>query len=158
MPNQEYEKMYVENLQALVLASEMSEQSSSGYVNAITSPELKEMVASGAKIAKEHNDTIKDLLQKAGGQPSQKPNQVMAGIIGAGKDSVTSVSDPAARDAAVIATLQIALHYYIAVYGTVASTAKHLGRQEEAQTITRLNDWMKGKDADYTKLAEKMVG
>ena len=89
--------MYVENLQALVLASEMSEQSSAGYVNAITSPELKEMVASGAKIAKEHTDTIKDLLRAAGGQPSQKPNQVMAGIIAAGKDSVTSASDPRRR-------------------------------------------------------------
>ena len=157
MPNQEYQKMYVENLQALVVASEMSEQSSAGYVNAITSLELKEMVASGAKIAKEHNDTIKDLLRKAGGQPSPKPNQVMAGIIEAGKDSVTSAGDPGARDAAVIATLQVALHYYIAVYGTVASTAKHLGRQEEAQTVARLNEWMKGKDADYTRLAEGMI-
>ena len=157
MSNQDYEKMYVESLQALVTAAETSEKSSAGYVNAITSPELKAMVAEGSKIAKEQADTIKALLSKAGGQPTQKPNKVMEGIIEGGKDSVMSAGDPV-RDAAVIATLQVALHYYIAVYGTLAFTAKHLGRHEEAQTIASMNNWMKGKDADYTRLAEKMIG
>ena len=78
-------------------------------------------------------------------------------IIAAGKESVGSVNDPAAKDAAIVATLQVALHYYIAAYGTLASTARHLGLTEEAQSIASMNDWMKSKDADYTKLVESTI-
>ena len=35
----------------------------------------------------------------------------MEGIIEAGKDSVDSAKDPDARDAAVVGTSQVALHY-----------------------------------------------
>lgn len=50
-------------------------------------------------------------------------------------DDIGSASDPDVLDAAVIATRQVGLHYYIAAYGTLAATAKHLGRGEEAATI-----------------------
>ena len=156
MQNSEYKQIYVETLQALVLAADASEKSSSGYADKITSPELKAMVMEGAKIAQEQAGTIKDLLRKADGQPGREPNRIIEGIIATGKQSVDSLSDPMAKDAAIVATLQVALHYYIAAYGTLVSTAKHLGLSDEAQIIASMNDWMKGKDAGYTKLIENI--
>ncbi len=157
MINKDYEKMYIEGLQMMVTAADTSEKSSAGYADKVTSPELKAMVADGSKIARKQADTIKELLSKAGDQPGLKPNKVMGGIIEAVKDSVEAVENPAARDAAIVATLQVALHYYIAAYGTLASTAKHLGPQEEARTIAEINQHMKQKDEEYTLLVESTI-
>lgn len=157
MANTDYEKSYVHGLQALVSAASASAKSASGYGDAVTSPELKAMLKDGGQIARQQAETIEAILRKAGGQPSGKPDRVIEGIIEAGKAFVGEASDPHVRDAAVVATVQIGLHYYIAAYGTLASTAKHLGRQDEMQTITSMNQHLKQKDEDYTKLVETTV-
>lgn len=153
MADKAFEKWYVEGLPAAVQASEMSEKSSAGFTQTITSPELKRLVEQGSRIAPEHTATLKGLLAKAGG----RPNRAMAGIVEDGKQAAKAAGDPAVKDAAAAAALQTALHYYIATYGTLASVAKHLGRADDAAELARLNDWMKQKNVEYTKLAEGVL-
>ena len=155
MNKENTEMMYLHTLQELVKASAMSEQSSKSYAKQITSPQLKELVASGAGIAQGYTKTLQELLEAAGGQPAQT-NKAMEGIVEAGKESVAAAGDPETKDAAIIATLQVALHYYIATYATFVTIAKHLGKTEAAQSVAKMNDWMKTKDTEYSELAASM--
>lgn len=158
MTSTAYHNWYVEGLQALVSASEISEQAAAGNGGAATAPRLRAMLEDGAQIAGEHTATIRDLLQKAGGAPGGQPNKVMQGIVDAGSDFVKAAGDAEIRDAAVVATTQIGLHYYIAAYGTLASAAKHMGLHDEAQTLARLNDHITQKDAEYSAFTDSTVG
>ena len=158
MASKDFEKAYVEGLQALVSASAASEKSAGGYGDAVSSPELKKMLKDGSSIAKTHTESIQDMLRKAGGQPSGAPDKVMAGIIAAGEETVGRATDPHVKDAAVVATVQVGLHYYIAAYGSLAATAKHLGKQDDVQAFMGMNEHMKQKDAEYTQFVEQMPG
>ena len=155
MNKENTEMMYLHTLQQLVKASAMSEESSKSYVPQIHSPQLKDLVMSGAGIAQGYTKTLQQLLEQAGGQPAQT-NKAMEGIVEAGKDSVAAAGDPETKDAAIIATLQVALHYYIATYGTLVKVADDLGHTEAAQSVGEMNGWMKSKDAEYSELAASM--
>ena len=157
MAKTDFEKSYVEGLQALVSAAAASEKSAGAYGDAVSSAEFKEMLKGGSSIAKTQTETIEGLLRKAGGQPSGTPDKVMAGIIAAGEESVGRATDPQVKDAAVVATVQVGLHYYIAAYGSLAATAKQLGRQDDVQAFMSMNDHMKQKDAEYTRFVEQMA-
>ena len=61
------------------------------------------------------------------------------------------------REASVVAAAQIATHYFIAAYGTLASNAKHLGLDQDAGTLKGMADEMKAADARMTEIAEDMA-
>lgn len=158
MAKQDYTRWYVGGLQTIVAASEASEKVAADNAKAANGPLLRKMLADGSEIAGRQTGMLKDLLQKAGGQPGGGgTDKAMEGIIQAGRDDIGSASDPDVVDAAVIATTQVGLHYYIAAYGTLAATAKHLDLREEAATISDMIDHMKKKDREYSQLAERLL-
>ena len=55
----------------------------------------------------------------------------------------------------MVAAAQIATHYFIAAYGTLTSTAKHLGLDEDARTLKDITDEMKFADEQMTRLADE---
>jgi ferritin-like metal-binding protein YciE len=58
------------------------------------------------------------------------------------------------RDAAVTASIQRIIHYKIAGYGAIASYAKSLGREEDAQHFAQLAARDKAVDAELSELAK----
>lgn len=70
---------------------------------------------------------------------------------------IASAKNADVADLMVIATTQERLHYYIAAYGTLAATAKHLGMGELAATMADMSAHPKSKDADYSAPAEEML-
>lgn len=70
---------------------------------------------------------------------------------------MNEAQDPDARDAGIIASGQIALHYYIAAYGTLRSYADALGNQEASQLMQQTLDERKQQDQDMSRLAEQVV-
>ena len=58
------------------------------------------------------------------------------------------------RDAAVTASVQRIIHYKIAGYGAIASYAKSLGREEDAQHFAQLAARDKAVDAELSELAK----
>ncbi len=157
MANEAYKEWYVQGLQALKSAAEQGREAASATSAAVTSPELKKMVEEGSQRAERNAAEIDRLLEKAGRPSSSIPNKIMEGIRAGNRQVVDAAKDPEVRDASVVAAAQIALHYYIAAYGTLASTAKHLGLSEDAQTFKRLTDEVKQQDERFTQIAEEMA-
>ena len=58
------------------------------------------------------------------------------------------------RDAAVTASVQRIIHYKIAGYGTIASYAKALGREEDARQFAQLAERDRAVDAELSDLAK----
>ena len=67
-------------------------------------------------------------------------------------------TDPVARDLGIIASGQLALHYYISAFGTMAAYAKMLGMTEVAQSIHECLEEAKRGDERYTELAATIAG
>ena len=157
MSKQHYSNWYVRGLQTMVAAAEASEKVAAENAGAATGLKLKAMLKDGSKIAGKQTGMIKDLLQQAGGTPGGESDRVLEAIIQSGRADIASANNPDVADAAVIATTQVGLHYYIAAYGTLAATAKYLGMDDQATTMSDMIDHMKSKDADYSSLADEML-
>ncbi len=154
MAAEAYKDFYVQGLQALKSASDQGKGDTGDTAGSITSPELKEVMSASSKILAQHADKIAQLLQKAGGDPSGIKNVIMEGIRAGAGQIIGAAKDSDIRDASVITASQIAIHYYIAAYGSLASTAKHLGLDDDAQTFSQMTEEMKTGDKRFTELAE----
>lgn len=154
MAAEAYKDFYVQGLQALKAASDQGKGDTGDTAGSVTSPELKEVMNASSKILAQHADNIAQLLRKAGGDPNGMKNVIMEGIRAGAGQIIGAAKDSDIRDASVITASQIAVHYYIAAYGSLASTAKHLGLDEDAQMFSRMTDEMKAGDKRLTEIAE----
>lgn len=157
MAAEAYKDFYAQGLQALKSASDLGREDAGNTASSITSPELKEAMAESSRFLSQHADRIAHLLQKAGGSPSGMRNVIMEGIRAGAGQIIEAAKDPEIKDASIITASQIAIHYYIAAYGTLASTAKHLGLNEDARTFSHMVDEMKAGDKRLTEIAEGMA-
>ena len=72
--------------------------------------------------------------------------------------AVTRKLRPAAsRDLGIVAAGQLALHYWIAAFGTLASYAKQLGMEQAARDLHQCVEEAKAADEQHTALAEKLL-
>lgn len=157
MANDNYKALYVQGLQALKSADDQGKEAASDTLKVVTAPELKQLVETGTKMAAQNAERIASMIEKAGGNPTGMTNKIMDGIRAGNRQIVEAAKDDDVRDASIIAAAQIALHYYIAAYGTLASTAKHLGMTDDAQAFKQMTDETKAQDERLTALAEQMA-
>ena len=85
------------------------------------------------------------------------PNVMMEGLRAGSGQMIQAAKDPAVRDASIIAASQLTIHYFIAAYGTLASTAKHLGLDDDAKTLKQMADDMKAGDERFNEVAKSSV-
>ncbi len=80
----------------------------------------------------------------------------MEGIIKENKELLEADAEPEVLDAGMIAAAQRVEHYEIAVYGTVRTYARILGRDDWAQILEQTLDEEKETDAKLNQLAENI--
>lgn len=154
MAENAYADWYVTGLQAIKSADEQGKEAAQAATKDLSDPELRKIAEEGAAAAERHSETISRLLKDAGGQPGGMPNVIMEGIRAGTIQTMDAAKDPEVKDASGVAAARISIHYYIAVYGTLASTAKHLGREEDAAELKRMTDEMIAFDRRYTEISE----
>ena len=157
MANEAYKDWYEQGLQAMKSASEQGKGDPSETTEMISSPELKELMMSSSKVLTQHAQNIAQLLEKSGGTSSGMPNVMMEGLRAGSGQMIQAAKDPAVRDASIIAASQLTIHYFIAAYGTLASTAKHLGLDDDAKTLKQMADDMKAGDERFNEVAKSSV-
>ena len=122
-----------------------------------TDPALKELLQQGSKHAASWEERLSTASRQLGGaQPGAQDNPIVDAIQHVGGKIIGKATDATARDLGIIASGQLALHYYIAAFGTMAAYAKMLGMEEVAQSLhTCLQEARKG-DELYTELPGKV--
>ena len=150
-------KLFVQGLQALHTSGEEGSKSAAANLAAASSPELKEALQDGSELAKRHAERIQQLFQMVGTQPGSTDNPILRGIQAVNERILDASDDAQTRDAGIIATGQIALHYHIAAFGTLGAHAKALNLTEAAGLLHQMVEDCKRMDERYTKIAERVV-
>ncbi len=118
---------------------------------------LKELLQHGSKHAETWAERLAQASAKLGAAQSQtQANPIIDAIQQVGGKIISKAADPVARDLGIIASGQLALHYYIAAFGTMASYARMLGMEEVAQSLHTCLEEAKKGDERYTELANKL--
>ena len=154
MAEEAFKQWYVQGLQAVRTAADQGRAASGSEHARNAPPEIRELMEGGAKVFGRHAETLGGLLQKAGAAAGSAPNPFWDGIQKGSQHMIQAAQDAGVREASVVAAAQIATHYFIAAYGTLASNAKHLGLDEDARALKGLADEMKAADERMTQLAE----
>lgn len=154
MANDAFKAWYVQGLQAVKTAADQGKAASGSAHAQNAPPEIRELLEGGAKVFGTHAETLGQLLRKAGGTGDTVPNLFWDGIQKGSQQMIQASQDSGVREASIVAAAQIATHYFIAAYGTLASNAKHLGLDEDGRMLKGMTDEMKAADERMTRLAE----
>lgn len=150
-------ELFGEGLRAVYAANQRGAEAAEATIQAASNPELKQMLQSGTEMAKGQVKRLEQVFQAVGAQPSGRQNDMIDGIIAASRKIVDEPTDASVRDAGIIASGQIAFHYYIAAYGTLASYARTLDMNEAADLLHQTLEEFKQHDEDYSRLAKQIV-
>ena len=80
--------------------------------------------------------------------------EAIEGIISEAESIIGNVADPEVLDAAMLASAQAVEHYEITRYGTLATWARQLGREDCAQLLDQTLQEEKATDKKLSQLAE----
>ena len=120
---------------------------------------LKAMMSESVSGITKHTETLKSLLQAAGGEAEPEHCKGMEGLCKeALKHSVKEgPSDPELRDIVIIAQYQRMCLYGVTGFGSAAAMAGALGKSDDAKTLKSIVSDIYKAD-DYTsKLGEKLA-
>jgi ferritin-like metal-binding protein YciE len=122
-----------------------------------SSPELRSALQQHLEETRGHVKRLERVFSALGTQPDTKGNDVLDKMMSAAKDSVSNIDDPPLRDAALIVNGNFVEHYEIALYGSLAAFAKHLGLQDAVGPLEQTLQEEKAADAKLTQIGQKML-
>ncbi len=157
MPIQGLQELMVQGLQAVYDAEQQGLRAAPAIAERATDPELRQKLDERTRRGQEQVGRLEQAIRAAGAEPGGEPNQIAQGILATADKIMNETQDPDARDAGIIASAQIALHYHMAAYGTLRSYADALGNADVSRQLQQTLDERKQQDQDMTRLAERVV-
>jgi len=156
--------MNTEALKQLVKDGLAAQQSGSKVAAAATDeiqndakhPALKEALQQGNETAKEWAKRIERAIEEVGGVEEQN-NDILEAHYQVSKKIRAKAESDDARDLGIIASGQLALHYWIASFGTVASYAASAGLTQTEQELKALVQEAKQADDKHTDIAQQIL-
>jgi ferritin-like metal-binding protein YciE len=104
-----------------------------------------------------HQRGVEGILKKLGVSATEHDDQSMHTLIDETAKMIDMTDRGPIRDAALIASAQRVEHYEIAVYGTLATYAKWLGRDDDKQTLADIMEEEKNADEKLSELADGTI-
>ena len=121
-----------------------------------TDAELQALLKRGNDTAKQWQQRIERAIEEAGGVKDQD-NEILEAHFEVSKKIRSDAETDQVRDLGIIAAGQLALHYWIASFGTVASYAKAAGLTQTAQELHSSVEEAKQADEQHTTLAKRLL-
>lgn len=119
-------------------------------------PDLKAALQQGNDTAKQWAQRIDQALRQAGGSGEQK-NPVVESLYEVSRMIRQQAPDDTSRDLGIIANGQLALHYWIAAFGTMRAYTLQVGMNDLAQLMQASLDEAKQADEKHNQLAQKIM-
>jgi ferritin-like metal-binding protein YciE len=111
----------------------------------------------GNETAEQWAQRIAQALQETG-SAEDTGNPVLEAHYEVSKKIRQKAADDMSRDLGIIAAGQLALHYWIASFGTLGNYAAKLGLSQTEQSMRTSLEEAKQADQQHTALAEKILG
>ncbi len=148
--------LVTQGLSAMKAGSAVAEQATDEINNDASHPALKTALEHGNRDSKQWAERIERAVQKAGGGGEQK-NQILEAHYQVSRQIRQEAKDPTSRDLGIVASGQLALHYWIAAFGTMASYTKQLGLSDVATDMATSVDEAKRGDQKLTDIAGELL-
>jgi ferritin-like metal-binding protein YciE len=145
-----------QGLAAMKAGSDVAAHATDEIAQDATHPDLKAALGEGNRTSKEWAARIDRALQQAGGD--QQDNPILEAHYEVSRRIRQQATDEQSRDLGIIASGQLALHYWIAAFGTMANYTRTLGLADVAQDMKSSADEAKQADEKHTRLAEQLLG
>ena len=150
------EELFVHDLKDTLDAEKQILKALPKMAKACTSEELRaafEQHKAETEVQVERLETIFESLGKAA---RGKHCHGMEGLLKEGQEMIEEEEPSATLDAALIGAAQKVEHYEIAAYGTLATYAKMLGKEEALDLLTQTLEEEKTTDENLTALASEI--
>lgn len=156
MADQELKVLVANGLQALKAGGEVAKQATAEIQDDASHPDLKAALQASNKVAEQWAERIEQALQETGGA-EDTGNAILDAHFEVSKKIRQKAPDDMSRDLGIIAAGQLALHYWIASFGTLGNYASKLGLSQTERSMRTSLEEAKQEDQQYTALAEKML-
>jgi ferritin-like metal-binding protein YciE len=149
--------LYVEELRDIYNAESQLVKALPKVAKAATSDELRAAIEDHLEQTKEHVERLEQIFESLGESSKGKKCKAMEGLIEEASETMDEDMAENVMDAALIASCQRVEHYEISVYGTLATFAKLLNREEDVDLLGQTLDEEKEADETLTDIAESTI-
>lgn len=129
---------------------------SSEIENDARHPGLKAALLVGNQTAEQWSQRIQRAIAEAG-PADDVGNPILDAVYDVSKKIRQVAPDDTSRDLGIVAAGQLALHYWIAAFGTLRTYASSLGMSQTEQDLQACLDEAKQADQQHTELAKKLL-
>ena len=149
--------LFVHTLRDIYYAENQIVKSLPAMVQKANSPELKQ--AFQAHLAETQNQIkrLEEVFRLHGQEVKGVDCEAIDGILDEAQSVMGNVADPNVLDAAMLAAAQAVEHYEITRYGTLATWARELGREDCARLLHQTLEEERATDEKLTRIAEARV-
>jgi len=156
MSNENFKKLYIDELKDLYSAENQLVKALPKMAKAAVSEELREGFESHLDQTKGQVQRLETIFQSLNESPKGKKCVAMEGLVKEGAEVMEEDFEEAVLDAALIGAAQRVEHYEIAAYVTVHEFAKVLGLTEHASLLEKTLGEEKETDEKLSKLAKEV--
>ncbi len=156
MADQNLKTLIQQALQAQKAGSDVAKMATAEIEKDASHPELQAALQEGHDTSAQWAMRIEQAIEEAGSGPSVG-NQVLEAHYEVSKKIRQAAPDATSRDLGIVAAGQLALHYWIASFGTVGNYAEKLGMSTVAQNMRTSVEEAKKADAAHTAIAERLL-
>lgn len=128
MADDNLKQLVSQGLAAMKAGSDVAARATDEISNDATNPALKSALEEGYTTSKQWAERINRALQQVGG--GEQDNPILEAHYEVSRRIRGQAPDDTSRDLGIVASGQLALHYWIAAFGTMANYANKLGLED----------------------------
>lgn len=149
--------LFVHTLQDIYYAEKQILKALPKMIGKVTDSELSDALSEHLQQTKTHVERLEQVFEMHGAEVKAVNCPAIDGIIKEANEIVGDIADKEVLDAAIIAAAQAVEHYEITRYGTLATWAKQLGREDCAAVLAETLEEEKEADEILTDVAKGHV-
>ena len=152
-------ELYVDEMQDLWSANDQMTLAIKKLSDQVADPKLKELFSQSIAGIGKHSDTLKSLIEEAGGEMKPELCKGMEGLVREALKHGKSEAPESAElhDIAIIAQYQRMSHYGLAGFGSAAAFAKALGMKDHMKTLGTIVADIYKADEYSSQLSDKAL-
>lgn len=156
MANDSLTNLIQQGLAALKAGGKIAEKATDDIQDDVVDAQLKAALEQGNQQAKQWAARIDRSFEAAGGKGDEQ-NPILEAHFEVSKIVRSRAKDDYSRDLGILAAGQLALHYWIASFGTMRAYAEQVGMSQVAQDMQACLDEAKQADEQHTAIAKQIL-
>ncbi len=157
MNNDALKRLVGQGLSAMKAGSKVAADATAEIQKDVRHPDLKAALDQGNQVSQQWAQRIDQAISQVGIGGEQR-NPILEAHHEVSRKIRQQAPDDTSRDLGIIADGQLALHYWIAAFGTISAYAGQAGLGEVEQNMQTSLDEAKQADEQHTAIAKRILG